>query len=319
VCIRVAAATAVALLCAQLVGAFSRSAGASTTGTLQARAKLISQQLIQEQLQAGAYQQQYSVATQRVTDDEQGIARTQAAIAEDERSIATRTKDIRRLALITYVLNGSLSSSTGPSLFSENVETVHSADVYASVSLGSMNEVIEQLRTAERVAQAARSSLSQQEAADLSEQAREANYLQQADTTTQQLSSVQAEVTGQLAAAVSQQQSAAAAAAEAAVARAERNSADLSADTVDPTLPPFLVCVRQAESGGNYAAVSPNGRYMGAFQFDQPTWNYAANAAGRDDLVGVPPNETSKPDQDTVAVTLYSLDGERPWLGDRCS
>jgi hypothetical protein len=135
---------------------------------------------------------------------------------------------------------------------------------------------------------------------------------------------VQAQVTGQLAAAVVQQNAAEAAAAAAAVASAQRATAqatdvDLSNNTVDPALNPFLQCVVQAESGGNYAAVSPNGEYMGAFQFDQPTWNYAAQAAGRNDLVGVPPNTASKADQDTVAVALYSLDGERPWLGDRCS
>ena len=71
--------------------------------------------------------------------------------------------------------------------------------------------------------------------------------------------------------------------------------------------------------GGDYQAVSPNGLYMGAFQFSQSTWNFAARAAGRPDLVGVPPNRRRKADQDTLAVTLYSLDGERPWLGDRCS
>jgi len=65
--------------------------------------------------------------------------------------------------------------------------------------------------------------------------------------------------------------------------------------------------------------VSPNGLYMGAFQFSQPTWNYAARGAGRPDLVGIPPNKASKADQDTLAVALYALDGERPWLGDRCS
>jgi hypothetical protein len=87
----------------------------------------------------------------------------------------------------------------------------------------------------------------------------------------------------------------------------------------DPALNPFLQCVVQAESGGDYQAVSPNGLYMGAFQFSQPTWNTAAVAAGRPDLVGVPPNTASKADQDTVAVALYALDGEQPWLGDRCS
>ena len=75
----------------------------------------------------------------------------------------------------------------------------------------------------------------------------------------------------------------------------------------------------QAESGGNYGAVSPNGLYMGAFQFSQSTWNTAAQAAGLPNLVGVPPNRASKAEQDSVAVALFALDGDQPWLGDRCS
>jgi hypothetical protein len=58
---------------------------------------------------------------------------------------------------------------------------------------------------------------------------------------------------------------------------------------------------------------------MGAFQFSQPTWNVAAQDAGFPGLVGVHPNVASKADQDTLAVALYALDGEQPWLGDRCS
>ena len=89
--------------------------------------------------------------------------------------------------------------------------------------------------------------------------------------------------------------------------------------TSDPALNPFLQCVVQAESGGNYGAVSPNGLYMGAFQFSQPTWNVAAQDAGLPGLVGMPPNVATKADQDTLAVALYALDGSQPWLGDRCS
>ena len=73
----------------------------------------------------------------------------------------------------------------------------------------------------------------------------------------------------------------------------------------------------QAESGGNYGAVSPSGTYMGAFQFSQPTWNEAAQLAGLPQLIGVPPNQASKADQDTVAIALYNADGEQPWL-DGC-
>jgi hypothetical protein len=297
----------------------ARPAAADQVGSLTARARLISEQLVQDQLEVGAYQQQYSVATARVAADASAIAATQGAIVSDRRAVAERTRVIQRLALMSYVFTGSVSSSSGPALFSENVETVKSEDVYATVTLGSLNEGIAQLHTAETGYRTQLATLLQEQAADTSEQAREATYLQQSESTTDQLQSVQAEVTGQLALAVSQEDATEAAAAQAAVLRAERNSPDLSTGTIDPTLPPFLVCVRQAESGGNYAAVSPNGEYMGAFQFDQPTWNYAANAAGRDDLVGVRPNLASKPDQDTVAVTLYSLDGERPWLGDRCA
>jgi len=58
---------------------------------------------------------------------------------------------------------------------------------------------------------------------------------------------------------------------------------------------------------------------MGAFQFSQSTWNLAAQDASLPSLVGVPPNLASKAAQDSVAVALYALDGEQPWLGDRCS
>jgi hypothetical protein len=84
----------------------------------------------------------------------------------------------------------------------------------------------------------------------------------------------------------------------------------------DPTLPPFLVCVRQKESGGDYQAVSPDGLYMGAFQFAQGTWNEAAQLAGLPQLMGVPPNDASVADQDTLAIALYNADGGQPWTGD---
>jgi hypothetical protein len=85
----------------------------------------------------------------------------------------------------------------------------------------------------------------------------------------------------------------------------------------DPSLPPFLRCVLQAESGGNYSAVSPGGTYMGGFQFSQPTWNEAAQLAGMPQLVNVPPNEAAPAEQDDLAIALYEADGEQPW-NDSC-
>jgi hypothetical protein len=95
---------------------------------------------------------------------------------------------------------------------------------------------------------------------------------------------------------------------------------------VAPTIPPttvavpasaaaVLACIRQRESGGNYAAVSANGIYRGAYQFSQSTWNGAASLAGRPDLIGVPPNLVAPANQDAVALAEYEAAGLAPWGG----
>jgi peptidoglycan hydrolase CwlO-like protein len=85
----------------------------------------------------------------------------------------------------------------------------------------------------------------------------------------------------------------------------------------NPSLPPFLQCVLQAESSGNYGAVSPGGTYMGGFQFSQATWNEAASLAGMPQLINVPPNTATPAEQDDLAIALYNADGEQPW-NDSC-
>ena len=81
----------------------------------------------------------------------------------------------------------------------------------------------------------------------------------------------------------------------------------------------FLMCTRAHESdtAGGYQAVSPDGVYHGAYQFDQSTWNSTADAVGRPDLVGVDPASASPADQDTLATALYEVRGNQPW-GGRC-
>ena len=97
----------------------------------------------------------------------------------------------------------------------------------------------------------------------------------------------------------------------------------LAEGAVDPTSSladdPFLACTRGHESNmaGGYQAVSPGGTYRGAYQFDQSTWNSAAQLAGRPDLVGVDPATVAPADQDFVAITLFHSRGAQPW-GDRC-
>ncbi len=329
-----------ALVCSTaLAGAASSgSAGADQVGSLKAQARTISEELVQEQLEAGAYQQQYSVASARVAKDQRAIASLQTQITTDRQQVARRLHLVQRLAIESYVLNGSVSSGAGAALFAENVSTVQSANEYATISIGNLNEAVEGLRVAKRNEQSQQASLVHQRTLDQSAQNQQASYLAQANASVHRMQTVQAQVTGQLAVAVAQQNAALSRAAVAAVATARKTTVQRSSGTsstptsgpsaagaapasssTDPALPPFLACVVQAESGGDYQAVSPNGLYMGAFQFSQSTWNFAAQAAHRPDLVGVPPNQASKADQDTLAVTLFALDGERPWLGDRCS
>ena len=75
---------------------------------------------------------------------------------------------------------------------------------------------------------------------------------------------------------------------------------------------PFLTCVRARESGGNYSVVNPAGPYLGAYQFLQATWNATANHAGRNELVGVPPNVATPYDQDDLALVVVPVARCRP-------
>jgi peptidoglycan hydrolase CwlO-like protein len=323
------------------VAAVPRPVGADQISDLQAQAKVISQQLIEEQLQVGAYQQQYSVASARVAADTSAIAQTDQLIAQDQSQIEQKASEVRRQAIRSYMDYGTGTSGPDSALFGGNQQTSQEASEYDAIGVGNITTALDELRTAQRTLQTHQIALRQQQAQDQADQTQRATTLSQANGSQQHLVSLQTEVTGQLATAVAAQAAAQAQAAAAAVASAQRAAAAKApvqspaanspsstseppigapvASGTDPALNPFLQCVVQAESGGNYQAVSPNGLYMGAFQFSQPTWNTAAVAAGRPDLVGVPPNTATKADQDTVAVALYALDGEQPWLGDRCS
>ena len=70
---------------------------------------------------------------------------------------------------------------------------------------------------------------------------------------------------------------------------------------------PTLACIRQWESltTGLYHAVSPSGRYRGAYQFDFKTW---AGVGGTGDPAAAPPAE-----QDQRASMLLGIRGLAPW------
>ena len=63
--------------------------------------------------------------------------------------------------------------------------------------------------------------------------------------------------------------------------------------------------LRDCESTDNYQAISPSGRYRGAYQFDLPTWE---TVGGAGDPALAPPLE-----QDARARELYAKRGHQPW------
>lgn len=76
--------------------------------------------------------------------------------------------------------------------------------------------------------------------------------------------------------------------------------------------PAQLARLRACESGGNYRAVSSSGRFRGAYQFDQATWNGVA-ARHLPWLVGIDPIRVSTNEQDAMARALWSERGPAPW------
>jgi hypothetical protein len=58
-----------------------------------------------------------------------------------------------------------------------------------------------------------------------------------------------------------------------------------------------LAAIRACESTNNYQAVSPSGKYRGAYQFDQPTWDRFAD----DEYKGVDPAAAPPHVQDETA------------------
>jgi hypothetical protein len=315
------------------------SVAADQVSDLKAQAAQIAQDLVLEQLQIGAYQRQYDVDSAAVQRDAAEIGSTQNQIQSDVLRVNRDRTRLRNEAVWAYVnMDPQLEGTQAP--FEGNPSQAVVRGEYEEVASGDIYLAMDVLHTDENGLQAERATLEQQQEQDQATTDQEAAQANAARQTQAELASKQSEITGQLAVAVAQQQAAQAAAAAKAVRAAQAAAAAAaSASTTpstrtqsvpsaaiqgngaatsgDPSLPPFLQCVLQAESGGNYGAVSPGGTYMGGFQFSQPTWNEAAQLAGMPQLVNVPPNQATPAEQDDLAIALYDADGGQSW-SDSC-
>ncbi|HEV8297541.1 MAG TPA: transglycosylase family protein [Acidimicrobiales bacterium] len=73
-----------------------------------------------------------------------------------------------------------------------------------------------------------------------------------------------------------------------------------------------LAVLRDCEAHGNYEAVSASGRYRGAYQFSQSTWDLVADRHFPW-LVSADPAATEPVWQDMMARALWSERGGAPW------
>ncbi len=317
------------------VVAASGPVAADQVSDLKAQAAQIARDLVLEQLQIDTHQQQYDVDIAKVQRDEAGIRSSEQRIRADVNQVSRDRTRLQNEAVSAYIHSGSASFGT-QALFEGNQNEVLARAEYEVVANGDIALTIDALHTDENELRAEKVTLEQQVAQDQATTNQEAAQANAARQTEVQLASTQSKITGELAVAVAQQQAAQAAAAAAAVRAAQAKAAapvpttsssqpaststtptavqgSTTTSSGDPSLPPFLQCVLQAESGGNYSAVSPGGTYMGGFQFSQATWNDAAQLAGMPQLVNVPPNEATPAEQDDLAIALYNADGQQPW------
>ncbi|HVT78369.1 MAG TPA: transglycosylase family protein [Acidimicrobiales bacterium] len=87
-----------------------------------------------------------------------------------------------------------------------------------------------------------------------------------------------------------------------------------------------LACLRgpwkgaPQESNGRYDAVSASGKYHGAYQFEQGTWNGVVYRLGWSDLIDVDPATVAPEIQDAAAAQLVRERGVQPWpRRDECA
>lgn len=83
-------------------------------------------------------------------------------------------------------------------------------------------------------------------------------------------------------------------------------------DTLDPG-DDALLRLRECESTDQYHITNKTGKYMGAYQFDQRTWNGAAQGNGLVELVNVKPHHAAPEAQDALARAVYEDRGRSPW------
>jgi peptidoglycan hydrolase CwlO-like protein len=302
-----------AVVCAPLAGAQS----ASSTGAAALRAE------------ADSLSSRYFSALERVQTLDADIAHNQQTVADLSARAKQARADARARALVAYtnsgtqlaaLIDGADSLDTARRAHLIDRVNAHDQDVYTKLHAAT-RELSKQQGILRDTRQAQATALSELRDQGAAIDAKLAQAEQQEQAAAAAVSAAQAAAVAATTTTIAPQTTSAGAPAPTTTTAAPASTpAPPPAYSGTPgTNPhhddPYLSCVRQRESGGNYGAVNPAGPYLGAYQFLQSTWNVTASHAGRSDLVGLPPNLASPYDQDEMAWVLYQWQGTGPWGG----
>ena len=158
----------------------SPTAQADSVTSAKAEAAAIAASLAAAQNKMSALGQQYDTARVQLTQVENAIAATKAAVAQKQHEVVHDKRVLEKAAVAAYVSDGSAVSDDP--LFSSNEKTQGAANEYSQIASGDVEEAVATLNTAKNKLSAQQAQLTVQET-----QAQSAVTSEQAAMTANQL------------------------------------------------------------------------------------------------------------------------------------
>jgi cell wall-associated NlpC family hydrolase len=198
-------------------------AGADPIATLQQRAQYIASEVQGAQIKLTILDETYNQAQIRVASLDQQLTGTNKAIGRTEEALGRDRTHLREVAIEDYVTGG--ESQTLSVLFSGNQQTAGMQQVYIQAAAGNLNESETTVLITQRSLSIERAKLNHTAQLAKANETTISNDLAQAKALTTRLNNEEANVKGQLAAAVAAAQQATAVAYQAALAKAAQQAA----------------------------------------------------------------------------------------------
>ena len=223
----VASAALAAGLLTAVGGAPASGSTNSNLSAAQARAAQIENEITTTGARMDALSQQYDGAVVKVQQLDAEIGQTRHLITTRQVQVARATAQLRAAAVKSY-MDGNSAGLAGD-LFDTNESQVAVTEEYAKIAAGSINTVIDAVRTAEHQLQASETTLASEQVAAKDQEATAAAAIQQTQALQVRQDAALSQVKGQIATDIAIQKAAAAraaqAAAQAALVRARQQAA----------------------------------------------------------------------------------------------